>query len=375
MKIALVKQDVYQDLYVCGTSEKNPAKVLFSSNMRVGPIGLIAELGADFYILEEEKDPETQIYKKDLRPKLVQQVKLLKKVPLNKIPGLENLKPGSNEPQGKYAVNCYKIDWGQYDIVISLNVSLPTKLVKKYPDTLFGYMIGEANFAIHYVRFGYDVTFNQMARGIIAKKLGPVDFPYTFMSSTTLEKIMFEALGVPSKSKGIFAEINTTKERPVKNVPEVFQPLHTKGYSINLHKELIKDNLEQVYHSRYFVKVGGRRIRGNSVIEAISCGTLVLMNSKDVRHHELIPTKCQVTTIEEVEHLIQQLDNDEELYQKLLKKERDLVDKYVFEAPITSLKNCLAAKKKKSLFNDKMTFMGFLHLIDDVIKGKYRIFG
>ena len=52
-KIALVKQEVYQDLYVCPVTEKNAANILFSSMGRVGPIGLMADLDADFYIVKE----------------------------------------------------------------------------------------------------------------------------------------------------------------------------------------------------------------------------------------------------------------------------------------------------------------------------------
>ena len=46
MKIAFVKQDCYQDLYV---SDKNASveELLFSSQGRVGPIGLFTLLGAD----------------------------------------------------------------------------------------------------------------------------------------------------------------------------------------------------------------------------------------------------------------------------------------------------------------------------------------
>ena len=48
-KIALLKQEVYQDLYVCPVTEKDPEAILLSSMGRVGPIGLMAELDADLY--------------------------------------------------------------------------------------------------------------------------------------------------------------------------------------------------------------------------------------------------------------------------------------------------------------------------------------
>ena len=39
MRIALVKQDVYQDLYV-GDKKMSPQELLYSSSGRVGPISL-----------------------------------------------------------------------------------------------------------------------------------------------------------------------------------------------------------------------------------------------------------------------------------------------------------------------------------------------
>lgn len=102
-KIALVKQETYQDLYVCPVTEKDPAEILFSSMGRVGPIGLMAELGADFYIIKEEPMPETQIYKKVI-PHLAKHLHLLKTQTLDKIPGQEFKQPGSPYPNGKFAV-------------------------------------------------------------------------------------------------------------------------------------------------------------------------------------------------------------------------------------------------------------------------------
>ena len=55
MKYALIKQDVYQDLYVCSHKERDVKNILFSSIMRVGPFGLIKDLNADFYIIKEDE--------------------------------------------------------------------------------------------------------------------------------------------------------------------------------------------------------------------------------------------------------------------------------------------------------------------------------
>lgn len=345
MKIALVKQEIYQDLYVCPVTEKNAANILFSSMGRVGPIGLMAELDADFYIVKEEPEYETQIYRKVI-PNISKHLYLLKTETLDKIPGQEFKQPGSPYPNGKFAIDCHDIEWGKYDVVISINVSLPTSVVRSYPQTLFAYMIGEANMATGSVHFGYDVTMNQMARGIVSKKCGIMDFPYTFLSSDTLQKIMQNHLGRESENKGIFMEINSTTERPVTKAPAHFQPLTDAGYEIILHKQRIFDNLKSIYDAKYFVKMGGRHIRGNSVAEAVSLGTLAIMDKNEVIHHELIIDECDVKTMDQMVSLINRLENNPDLYQELLAKQRRVLKELFFDAPVQSLANCLEEKRK-----------------------------
>ncbi|MEE1232229.1 MAG: hypothetical protein U0L16_03020 [Phocaeicola sp.] len=344
-KIALVKQETYQDLYVCPVTEKDPAEILFSSMGRVGPIGLMAELGADFYIIKEEPMPETQIYKKVI-PHLAKHLHLLKTQTLDKIPGQEFKQPGSPYPNGKFAVDYRQINWGKYDIVISINVTLPTELVRSYPHTLFAYMIGEANMATKKVHFGYDITLNQMARGIVAQRCGVVDFPYTFVGFNTLDIIMQRYLKRPSERNGIFMEINSTKERPVTRVPEHFKPLEEAGYKIILHKQKIFDNLQSIYDAKYFVKMGGRPIRGNSVAEAISLGALVIMDKREIIHQELIIDECHVRNMNELVALINQLEADPVLYKALRRKQREVLQQLFFDAPLESLNNCLHDKRQ-----------------------------
>ena len=168
MKIALVKQDVYQDLYV-GNKDMSPVELLYSSAGRVGPISLFDEYDCDFYIVEEENN------------------------------------------------------WEKYDAVISINVSVPTQIVQKYPQVLWAYMIGEANFMLDKVYFGYDVCLNQLIRGENDLVHGVIDFPYTFVNKDHLERVLHDELGEVEKS-GIYGEINTTTERPVRNIPQ-FEPI------------------------------------------------------------------------------------------------------------------------------------------------------
>lgn len=347
LKIALLKQEVYQDLYVCPSDEKDPAAILFSSMGRVGPIALMSDLNADFYIVHEEPEWETQIYRKVI-PHIANDLQLLKTQTLDKLPGQGFKQPGSPWPNGKFAIDGRAIDWGRYDIVISINVALPTQTVLQYPRTLFAYMIGEANLATGKPHFGYDVTLNQMARGIVADRCGQVDFPYTFVGAHTLEDILRRALQRPPRKEGIFMEINSTTERPVTRVPDHFRPLEQTGQPVIFHRQRIADNLTAIYDAKYFIKWGGRAIRGNSVAEAISAGTLCLMNRDEVIHRELIVDGCHVTSMQELLDLVKRLDQDPALYEELRGRQRAALQELFFDKPLRSLENCLRDKRART---------------------------
>ena len=102
---------------------------------RVGPFSLINDLNADFFIIKEENTEECQIYNHFLKG-FGGNYKLLKTKPLNKIPGNEFFEPGTNKPNGDLSVNVEDISWSNYDIVISINFSVPSNIVKLHKNTL-----------------------------------------------------------------------------------------------------------------------------------------------------------------------------------------------------------------------------------------------
>jgi len=344
MKYALVKQDVYQDLYVCDKNEKDLKKILFSSIMRVGPFGLIADLGADFYIIEEDENyTETQYYKKSL-PKYAEEVKKLKNVTAENLLGLEFLKPGSKYPNGKFSLPYHKVDWSKYDIVISINCSIPSIEIKRHPKTLFCYMVGEANIKSFFPKFKYDLVLTQNSSSRI-NKCKKVNFPYTFLNSNTLENV----IGSSEVKNGIYIEINSHPERPVSKIPKAFQTIKEQtGEELYFHNQNIQDNLKIISKAKYFIKFGGRRIRGNSFIESVSLGTLVIANKNDVIHNDIIFDKTNIRTVNDIIEAINFFNSHDSEYLKYIKLQRDIVEKNYFELPKQSLEYHLKLKRKKN---------------------------
>ena len=371
MKIALVKQDVYQDLYVCANRSKLD-ELLFSSEGRVGMFSLFSLFDADFYIVEEENTAECRMWKKVI-PHMAKEYERLKTETLDKLKGMSFHEPGSDKPNGFYAVKCDEIDWSKYDVVISINISVPTRIVQKYPNTLWAYMIGEANFMQDKVYFGYVVNLNQLITGTRDKVKGYIDFPYTFVGPICLETLMEDVLKRKSKNTGIYAEINTTKERPVKRVPH-FEPIgEATGHPIIVHQQLIRRNLEAIFDSKYYLKVGGRHTRGNGVLEAISLGTVCLLSPDDLICPQVLPPEAWVFTVEEATEKIKYLDSHSDEYQKLLEKERMLVDQFVIKYPMHYLELALKEKRQQGKPNHVYKY-GMVKFGSDVLKkGVYKI--
>lgn len=346
MRIAFVKQDVYLDLYVHGRSG-TPADLIFSSNARVGPVGLFTRLGADFLIVRECADSECRIWEKVIphyRPEWFRDLQT-KPVHATRLPEARFFSPGSPYAHDRFAVAVDEVDWAQYDIVIGINIAIPRRIVERHPGILWCYMIGEANVHMDEVVDGYDVCLNQETGGRVAARPGIVDFPYTFSGGDCLAQLMRGALQRESRRHGIFIEVNSLTERPAVRAPAHLLPLTATGHPLRLHRQNIRENLTELFDAKYFVKLGGRAIRGNSVIEAISCGTVVLMNPAELYHAQLLPRDAWIYSVEDACRKIATLEADPARLARLREAQQARVEGFAFEAPWESLRNCLAHKR------------------------------
>ena len=339
MKICLVKQDVYQDLYVADYTF-SPQDILFSSMMRAGPFALIHDLSADFFIIKEEPDEECQIYNHFLKG-FGGHYKLLKTQILNSIPGNTFFKPGSDKPNGEFSKSVHDISWSDYHIVISINFSIPTTIIKQHPTTLWCYLIGENN--LHLLdtpKYGYDVALNQDLSKTIDIDKTVVGFPYTFLNKNTLYDTMKNHLQDHTPLNGIFVEINSCRGRPVSSCPDIFNKLSEKfNLPIILHDQNIKNNLVNLYNSKYFIKFGGRPIRGNSVLEAISSNCLVIMDPTQTGYGFLIQNECSIKTETDLFNKIQHFEKDYIKYEYALINQKALLHDYCYKQPLDHLYN------------------------------------
>ena len=195
--------------------------------------------------------------------------------------------------------------------------------------------------------WGYDQCLNQNIRGRIDSWFGgPIDFPYTFLGPDTLQSLLTTHLGRSAQKTGLYAEVNMTRERPVANPPEILLPLLQSGMRVRLHKQSILENLCEIFDARYFVKLGGRAIRGNAIAEAISCGTVVLADPALLIQRELLPAWSFVNDVNSLQILINKLDTDPGAYAAAISEQKDRLRFYGLDCPMTALRAALDRKRR-----------------------------
>lgn len=352
LKVALVKQVVLPDLYVCHP-HSGIEEILFSTIMRIGPLGFFHIFDCDFYIVDVHPAIECQLWKKINQTPLNGNADLLldlKTKLLNQIPGQEFKKPGSSFPNGHFSVDVNSVQWDKYDIVISINISIPTEIVKKHINILWCYMLMEPYIFMDKVYFSYDVSFNHHASGLTYSKPGVIDFPYTFLHPGLIASIMQDELGRGSNKTGIFCDISCSKEKPeeklVNKPPDHLLSLSKYGHPLVVHNQSIRENCVNLFDSKYFIKLGGPLIRGNSIIEAISAGCLVIGNPDEIMLKILLPDDCRVSSVDQAEKLIKHLDTNPSDYLELFYIQKALCQKYIIDKPVESLLNILNYKLK-----------------------------
>ena len=139
---------------------------------------------------------------------------------------------------------------------------------------------------------GYDVFLNQRfsPRLLGANSAHEIDFPFAFQYHGLFDE--FSTLeGVRS---GTFVEAHTMSLLSKSQLKELefFGPIRTTS-------QATADIIKSLNSSKYFLRLGGRRLWGNSMVEAVACGALAIGNPGEYKNRSLFSnaTKapCSVT--------------------------------------------------------------------------------
>jgi hypothetical protein len=333
-KIAIVKQEVYQDFYCCSAG-RPPQETLASTLFRSGPVSLLTELEADFWIVKLEEDPECTVWRQKVTD--CQQAPEEFYLSLRTEP-FKNGQYGHQKPQGHFAISCGSIDWAKYKVVISYDIAVPARVTRKYPQVIWCYCIGEPCMGVYKSSVdrpveGYDLFLNQRFRRI---RLLPkparhvVEFPYFVQNYGCFHK----ALGLrddPAERSGVFAEAKSKSilsEDDIKSLSR-FGPLRWPVGIVPMF-------LRELMRSKYFLILEGRKW-GNAMVEAIAAGCLALGIPEGQHNVSLFTPRTTCRSFEAILRRIEFFESNREAFEAEVWRQRSLLDRFCFERPFRDL--------------------------------------
>ena len=334
LRIAFVRQDVFTDLYCC--DHQLPAEeIVRQSTCRTGPAGLLVDLGADYWIVKEDPAAECSAWAekiagdKDPDPEKYREQK--KSIP-------HDGKWGHSHPFSYYAASVDEVPWNNYDIVISLDISVPYRIIEKARRPLWVYMPGDpgvptAKRSLKRPPGNYDISLTHgFRRHPVRPSLGDraIEFPYTFLRKKTWEKVF--SCPELEKKRGIImenhtwdllssaekAEYETTGplSRPKGSLPEVAQTLN---------------------RSRYYLRCGGRPIVGNGLVEAIAAGCVAIGRRSEFINRSLLCATALIDDLQQGIEKIREFELSSERLDRIRGIQGNLLDYYCFYRPAHEL--------------------------------------
>jgi hypothetical protein len=356
-RIAVVKQDVNEDLYCCPRNS-TPREIVESTLLRSGPVCLFSEWNADFLILATADDPECSIWK--------ERATHLKWDTPEFFSSYRDRIPGRDFGQNVYSVDPASVDWNAYDIVISFDVAVPERITRAYPGTAWCYYVREIKAPAYAASLkalapGQDFVLNHRFRMRPERQLPHVvEFPYHLQSPGCFHRLFAFPMPDDRDRKGVFVDHHTMLglsndvRRELTQFGGVSSTAPTDGKMVPTSARLARRTMEpeirsHLLEARYFLVTPGiRNVFGTAVVEAIAAGCLAVGSRRSVGCGEFFTDFTAAETPEEAIIKMRRLQGDRRLYQNQLNWQRLLVEYLCYARPVAELLD-RAAKRRTSV--------------------------
>lgn len=323
-KVALVKQTAYALLYPRSAPGGWQDTVL-SSLCHLGPFSCLADLGADYFVVRQAKEPETYLWKEkfayDPDPSASYHAKL------------GEIDRAENSPAGRSLPSVDDIPWHKYDLVVGIDVPVPERIVEKCPRTLWTYLSIEAGGPLQKDSLrrplaGYDLFLNHGFRRYRARPANRphvLEFPLQFQSQAAWDGLRKKLAPRTPRTK-ILAEKNSWVEPPPLSAAPLDQP---SGDA--------REYLEKMFSALVCLHTTDKTRWGNWSIEAVLSGSVFLGNATSLAHLTALLPGLDCRSLREGVDLANRLVADRARWQVLQNLQTEVVEDLCFRRPLIEL--------------------------------------
>lgn len=332
-RVCVVKQHTTYDLFT-RTGPDLPA-IVASSNWRSGPIGLWEAFDTSARIVLEDPAPECQLGKQHWS---------------------QYVQGWDVWPTGGTADAADVVDWGQYDVVISIDVAVPTRIIRQFPSVMWCYYFIEGGptgidgpfrgspyfaynvFLNHRLAKSLLSTESPSSRQMKRNRRAVLDFPYYMQSAHSVCSLYPELASASRAGLCLSHHSRAVLRDGERAALASIGPVRTEWNTIaDIHRA-------EVQSDYFVVHPASRPSAGVALIEAISAGCLVLAPADRVSGFpELLAPELEFQSVDELLELIGFLENDQQARETYRIQQEHRVEEWCYRNPARNLETLLRA--------------------------------
>ncbi|MFA9196320.1 MAG: hypothetical protein ACEQSM_01770 [Aliarcobacter sp.] len=320
-KIALVKQTAYQGAYLPGAG-RSWVQTILTAPAHLGPMSFLADLNADYFVVRQTPDPETYLWKEkfagDPNPEIA----------------FRRIQTWQEKQDVMGVVDCDQIRWDDYDLVIGLDIPIPTRIVSKSKKTIWAYYSVEAGGTLHKSSLqkpvgGYHLYLNHCFRRFRARpsnKSHVLEFPFTFQSAASWKFLAKETAGVDTNRRGAVVDRASWQSHPGEK-PSLLTAVSGDAVAYT----------RLMSSSEFAIRTDLKTRWGNWALESIQAGCLFLGRADSLAMPGILLPDLVVADIASAHKKIEALLKNPLLMQSLAQTQAALAEHLAFRRPLMDL--------------------------------------
>ena len=321
LKVALVKQTAYQGAYLPGAG-RSWIQTILTAPAHLGPMSFLADLNADYFVVRQTPDPETYLWKEkfagDPNPEVA----------------FRRIEAWQEEQETMGVVDCDQIRWDDYDLVIGLDIPIPTRIVSKSKKPMWAYYSVEAGGSLHKRSLvdpiqGYHLYLNHCFRRYRARpcnKNHVLEFPFTFQSAASWKHLVKETAGGDANRRGAVVD-RASWQSHAGEKPTFMTPLSGDAAAY----------IRLMSSSQFSIRTDPKTRWGNWPLEAIQAGSLFLGRADSLAMPGVLLPDLIVADLASAHNKIEALLKDPLHMQSLAQTQSALAEHLAFRRPLMDL--------------------------------------